>query len=335
MSYEVPILLTTFLRYNEVVELIKILSILKPKILFLTSDGPRSESERILVVRVRSYLESIPWNCEVHRLYSDLNQGIHKNVRYALDYAFERVDKLIFIEDDVIPSLFFFEFTKTLLERYNDSLDVKMINGHNFAPHIETNRAGYFFSKRISSSCNAYWKRTYIETLKIQSNLDEYNANFNYDSIENKNFRHHFRNIVKKQLRSDYYSIEGLFIMSIMFNDGLTIVSDVNLVELRGNDEYSTNSPSSDYYLPSKLQTLYNIPSLDHTSLHSGIDIIYNQAYDEYLSKLYGEGRIYTQLNYGVKSVLRYLIKFQFRLLLKKLKKRTFRIISRGFNSSD
>ena len=104
----------------------------RPSQLFLAADGPRADipGEEEACKRTRSVIESmIDWDCEVHRDYSERNLGVRDRPASAITWAFGKVEQLMILEDDCLPSPCFFPFCAELLERYAQDERVGMISG--------------------------------------------------------------------------------------------------------------------------------------------------------------------------------------------------------------
>lgn len=336
MSYSIPILITTFLRLDELIELFEVLEIVKPLKLFITSDGPRNELDKKRVNEVRNFLNSISWECEVHRLYNDDNLGIHKNVEKALEYVFSKVDKIVFLEDDVLPTPSFFKFAEIMLDFYQSDHNIKMINGHNMATHIAGYDAGYFLTRRTSSSCNAYWKRTYLELNEIKANFEFYLSEFNFDSISDIRERRHLKYLFQKQLNSNIMSNEIILIFLLHYNNGFNLVANHNLSKLRGNDEFGSNTHESDMLLPRKIREIYTSPVNDLLNINFKELAEHNLTYDIYLSELFAEGRIIIKFLYNMEIILNYIFYGKFKILFFKIKSKLVRLFKRkiGKNGS-
>lgn len=54
----------------------------------------------------------IDWKCEVHRFYLDKNSGFDSMMKLAFDVIFKEHDRLIFFEEDILPSESFFGTVK-------------------------------------------------------------------------------------------------------------------------------------------------------------------------------------------------------------------------------
>ncbi len=75
-------------------------------------------------------------------------------------YIFERVDRVIFFEEDTFSSPSYFEFCAILLERYKDDDRVMAINGSNGIGIYASPPEDYFFSAAGWGSGSGLWKRS-------------------------------------------------------------------------------------------------------------------------------------------------------------------------------
>lgn len=158
-----PVLLTFFIKYETLEQVFAMIRQVRPKILFLVGDGSRpdhpDDMERIK--RCRQIVDNVDWECDVHKYYQDENKGILYNSSYGLTKAFEIVDRLIFLEDDKLPSKSFFYFCDELLERYKDDLRILRICGGNHCGIYENCESDYFFARYPYSGAAGLWKRGY------------------------------------------------------------------------------------------------------------------------------------------------------------------------------
>jgi len=158
----------------------------RPSVLFLISDGPRNQTERELIEQSRKIVEDIDWECEVHKLYMDENQGMYAMFTKGFDFVFDKVDRCIFLEDDVLPSVSFFSFCEELLEKYKDDLRITAINGLNYQGIYDKPESDYFFTQGNSILGYAMWKRTYekfynVDAIQDQGLYDELERYINQD----------------------------------------------------------------------------------------------------------------------------------------------------------
>jgi hypothetical protein len=69
----------------------------------------------------------IDWDCTVVERFLETNVGVWAIYQYILDYVFQFEDRLIYLEEDILPNNDFFEFCNTLLERFKDDERIYMI----------------------------------------------------------------------------------------------------------------------------------------------------------------------------------------------------------------
>lgn len=146
----------------------------RPSILFIQSDGGRNEEEWDLIRQNRKLLEEgIDWECTVHQIYAEENNGLYGMAKITQEHIWQYVDRCIFLEDDHIPSVSFFGFCAELLEKYKDDMRITQICGMNHLGIYDAPTKDYFFSRVGSIWGIAIWKRTY-ETFKLDYQKDSY-----------------------------------------------------------------------------------------------------------------------------------------------------------------
>lgn len=160
---DVPVAINFFARPNDLAKTFAVIQKVKPRILFLIADGPRTNvpSDIESVRKCREVVENIDWDCEIHKYYSDENKGLFRTYFDAMDQVFEIVDRCIFLEDDMIVSESFFEFCRQLLIKYENDLRVHFITCLNFMGTYDEPDGDYFFCGEGSIWGYALWKRTY------------------------------------------------------------------------------------------------------------------------------------------------------------------------------
>jgi hypothetical protein len=81
--------------------------------------------------------------------------------RKANELIWNTVDRCVYLEDDYLPAVSFFQYCAELLERYKDDLRIECICGTNLLEKWEKPNSDYFFSRQGSIWGCAYWKRCY------------------------------------------------------------------------------------------------------------------------------------------------------------------------------
>lgn len=119
---DTPVVIIAFNRPAFAREQLETVRRVQPRRLYLVADGPRASrpEDADLCAEVRREFEEVDWDCEVTRLYSDVNRGCEASVELGLDVVFAREDRAIILEDDCFPDASFFPYVTELLERYAD-----------------------------------------------------------------------------------------------------------------------------------------------------------------------------------------------------------------------
>ena len=134
----------------------------RPSILFVISDGGRNEEEwKIINEHRRMFDEEIDWNCTVYKLYESENRGMYAMIKKMHEFIWTKVDRCIYMEDDILPSISFFSFCAELLDKYKDDLRISAICGMNHDGISKDVSSDYFFSRQGSIWGVAFWKRTF------------------------------------------------------------------------------------------------------------------------------------------------------------------------------
>ena len=129
---KIPVTIFIYNRPYETQLLLNQLKMVKPQILFIFSDGPKTMEDQIKVNQVRHLVQSqINWECKITKEYRHKNYGLKKNILNGLEFVFANVGETIILEDDCIPSMSFFDFCEENLISYKNEDDIFMIGGTN------------------------------------------------------------------------------------------------------------------------------------------------------------------------------------------------------------
>lgn len=158
---DVPVKVNIWIRPECQRKQFEVLKEARPSILFIQSDGGRNEKEWAAIYENRKLFdEGIDWDCTIYKIYEDHNNGLYAMGRKMREVIWKRVDRCIFLEDDILPSVSFFRYCAELLERYKDDLRIDCICGMNHLGVSENVTADYFFSRQGSIWGTATWKRS-------------------------------------------------------------------------------------------------------------------------------------------------------------------------------
>ncbi|MCD8281729.1 MAG: hemolysin activation protein, partial [Prevotella sp.] len=130
---DVSVLIIFFNRPDSLRQVFEAVRKARPARLFLYQDGARNESDAPLIEACRDVVSNsnIDWECVVERLYQEKNYGCDPSEYLSQAWAFSKTDKLVVLEDDDVPAVSFFAFSKELLDRYENDTRVWMIAGFN------------------------------------------------------------------------------------------------------------------------------------------------------------------------------------------------------------
>lgn len=161
---DTPVLLIAWRRDSILQKVIDALRIVRPRQLFIACDGPNRErlGEAEKVAATRALIDTcIDWDCQVDKLYSDINLGCRRCVSSAITWFFSHVEEGIILEDDCVPHIDFFGFCSSLLDRYRNDSRIWSICGSNFQLGHRRGDASYYFSIHGDSWGWATWRRAW------------------------------------------------------------------------------------------------------------------------------------------------------------------------------
>ena len=113
---DIPVVLFLFKRIEKTVQIVRQIREVRPSKIYLIGDGARNKDEIHDVLKCRNDVEKcIDWKCEIIRNYAETNRGVYRNIADGALWVFERETKAIFLEDDNLPAISFFQYCKELL----------------------------------------------------------------------------------------------------------------------------------------------------------------------------------------------------------------------------
>lgn len=184
MSYTCsnPILLITFNKFDTTLKMLESIKLVKPKKIYIASDGGRNQKEHQQIVNFRKImLENIKsWEraeeIEIITLFSEKNLGCKLGPYNAISWFFENESQGIILEDDCLPTISFYHFCDILLERYQNNPLIAIISGIQFCQHYTRNfNQDYFFTKSAHANGWASWRRTWNN---VAMEYKDFNASF-------------------------------------------------------------------------------------------------------------------------------------------------------------
>jgi hypothetical protein len=248
MTFETPVLFLVFNRPETTKQVFAKIRAVKPRQLFIASDGPRSDrpKESEIVEQVRKIvLDGIDWDCEVKTLFREKNLGCGKAVSEAITWFFQHVEQGIILEDDCLPDLSFFHFCDQLLNYHRDNHKVMHIGGTNFLYPNFKYTYDYYFSKYPHVWGWATWRRAWEKYDFHISNITEPPIErilnlYPCSTDEAKYWLSIYRNL------RDIDTWDYQWIFSIWVHGGYSIVPSINLVSNIGFGIDATHTKSAE-----------------------------------------------------------------------------------------
>lgn len=260
----IPVLLMIFVRPEKLVESFGEVKKARPSKLLIVSDGPRltHPNDKKLNEECKKIVLDIDWECEIFYKYSEVNQGMYVTAYESLKWAFGLVDRLVFLEDDVVPNQSFFPFCEELLEKYKDDLRIHSICGMNHAGIYTPPTADYFFAKAGSIWGFALWKRTF-DTFEYDLNFsqDVYSFNLLINSYQKTYRKHKKEAILSKRNKFEENNEMGDFELinsaSFFLSNGVMIIPKKNMINCIGISENAGHNVNHPLKLPKSLRRLF------------------------------------------------------------------------------
>lgn len=257
----------------------------RPTRLFLYQDGPRNDSDKVGIEACRQIVsdENIDWECEVHRQYLEVNQGCDPSGFRSHKWAFSLADKVMVLEDDVVPSQSFFPFCKEMLDRYEHDERISMIAGFNTDEVTKDVPDDYFFTSFMSIWGWASWRRVADQWDSDYGFMrDEYNLRQLEELSRQRGFRKTMLKMFRDHSQSGKEYFETIDWANMILQSGLCVMPTKNLVNNVGLTVDSTHFSSTLKTMPHKLRHIFTMPryELDFPLRHPRY-VIENVDYQE------------------------------------------------------
>lgn len=270
-KFDIPVFLVFFNRPEPLKKVFESVREARPSKLFLCQDGPRIGNKKDIenIKKCREVVSNIDWECEVYYDYSEENLGCGMRIFSGISNAFNKVDRLIIIEDDIVASQSFYPFCSELLERYKDDQRIRLISGMNHLGVYDETTDDYFFAQSGSIWGWATWKRAW-DTV-------EYDMPYIKDSNVMNSFRNSFinkkdadifirigeenRRILDNGGKLSFWSYQAG--MAAYLNNQVNIIPKYNLISNIGLTNESVHAVNDLKKIPKGLQSVFFAKTYD------------------------------------------------------------------------
>lgn len=281
MNLNTPILFIIYNRADLTERILNVIREVKPMQLFIAADGPKNKNEdERRCIETRNVIKKIDWECNVMKLYSNINLGCKIGESTAMNWFFNNVTEGIILEDDTLPNNSFFSFCEQLLDYYRNDKRISMISGNNFQFGIRRNDASYYFSKITHTWGWASWKRAWqyydvnMRSFSLFKKTFKIKEIFDHEGLQNY-YIQNLQNVYDN--RADTWDFQWTY--SMWLQNGLCVIPNINLVKNIGFRWDATHTRSYDAQLAN--MSAEEIKHIIHPS-----EIIHNTEAEVYTYKL-------------------------------------------------
>lgn len=164
-----PVVFFVFRRPDTTILVLKEIIKSKPHKLYIFADGPRNDSDIYMVKKTRRSIDNLLLKSKINviKRYRKKNYGLKKSILSGLDEVFMNEKAAMILEDDCLPSPYFFDFCNFALNEYCDDSKINTICGTNVG--IENKQSkNLIVSKYFLPWGWALWKRSWLEYKKVE-----------------------------------------------------------------------------------------------------------------------------------------------------------------------
>ena len=304
---DVAVLLLFFTRSDTFQRVFDEVKKARPSKLLLYQDGPRGERDMAGIEACRAIVsdEQIDWECDVHRNYLEQNQGCDPSGFRSHQWAFSLADKVIVLEDDVVPSQSFFTFCKEMLDRYEHDERVSMVCGFNTDEVTTDVPYDYFFTSFMSIWGWASWRRV---ARRWEADYAFMHDAFSLHQLEVMAKARDYRNTMLSMFRDHSQSgkeyFETIYWADMILNSSLAIMPTRNLVNNVGMTADSTHFSAELKMMPGRLRRIFTMPRYELTfPLKHPKYVVEHVEYKDRRYKVMGWNHPWTKIGYSLEEL--------------------------------
>ena len=254
-----PIILFVYNRFwhtYKTIEALKKNKLANQSILFIYSDGAKSEKDNLEVQKVRNYIKSIKGFKLVKIVEREKNYGLANNIINGVTEIINKHNKIIVMEDDIVTSPSYLSFMNQALNFYEREPKVWHISGWNY-PFEKKESEDVFFWRLMNCWGWATWKDRWEF---YERNPDKLIKEFTKNDIKEFNIYNaeNFWGQVVDNSKGKINTWAIFWYATIFKNNGLCLNPVNSMVNNIGHDSTGTNSSSKNIF-ESKLSINYNI----------------------------------------------------------------------------
>ena len=263
---DIAVLLLFFNRSQTFSQVFEAVRQARPSKLLLYQDGPRDARDLPGIEACRKIAsdEHIDWDCEVHRQYLEHNQGCDPSGYRSHQWAFSLADKVMVLEDDVVPAQSFFPFCKEMLDRYEHDERISMIAGFNIDETSPDISDSYFFTTAFSIWGWASWRRVAQRWDPTYAFVNNHEAMQKLQRIaKERRLRKDMLQMFLDHSRSGKEYFETIYWSDMLLHDSLAIMPQKNQIRNIGLMADSTHFSAELRTTPHRIRRLFTMQHLE------------------------------------------------------------------------
>jgi hypothetical protein len=132
--------------------------------IFIFCDGEKKNAEKnelLKIQKVRNIVKKQKWALKTTIIENQENQGLAKSIIYGVTYVLNKFDRVIVLEDDIVPEKGFLKYMNQALEMYENDSKVGCIHAWNYPMNTFNKKQTTFFLKGADCWGWATWKRAW------------------------------------------------------------------------------------------------------------------------------------------------------------------------------
>ena len=227
----------------------------------LMLDGPKNESDRKKVLETRLVIEDFCKRQDSKAEYSLENKGLSSSIIGGVSNLFENHERLVVLEDDLIPSRYFLEYMGEGLDKF--AHDKRVASIHGYLPKLKSKPNAPYFRRGADCWGWGTWRDRWESVewnsneLINQLNFRKLNRKFNLDDS------YCFSCMLQRQARGEIDSWAIRWHASMFLQNRLTLYPDRSLIENVGFDGTGSHGGRNAFYATQLSESKVTIPSLD------------------------------------------------------------------------
>lgn len=252
----------------------------RESILYIFSDGPRSDADMKGVAAVRNFVKEVSGFAEVIIVERERNLGLGRSLTGGIDTVLADHQSIIVLEDDLVTSPHFLQFMGDALRCYEHEEQVAAIHGYMFPLGITL--PDTFLLRNTGCWGWSTWRRSWALFEPDGKNLLEQLRNLNLTNSFDMNGAYHYTRMLEEQVSGKIDSWAIRWHASTFLKNKLTLYPGLSLVQNIGHDGSGKHCGKSTFYdvdLMDKRVPVYPIPAIEDLNIARDLEDYFRKGH--------------------------------------------------------